>query len=142
MLNLNTHRKTVLVTGAGGSIGSELCRQILRLEPKVLLLVEVSEFSLYQIHQELLQALKGGSEDTHDDQATLADLTGQPHQPKTRSVEIVPLLASVGDEVRMHEIMDTWQPDTVYHAAAYKHVPLVEHNPAEGIRNNVWGTWV
>jgi FlaA1/EpsC-like NDP-sugar epimerase len=57
-------------------------------------------------------------------------------------IEIVPLLASVCDEVRMHEIMDTWKPHTVYHAAAYKHVPLVEHNPAEGVRNNVWGTRV
>jgi FlaA1/EpsC-like NDP-sugar epimerase len=57
-------------------------------------------------------------------------------------IEIVPLLASVCDEVRMHEIMDTWKPHTVYHAAAYKHVPLVEHNPAEGLRNNVWGTRV
>jgi FlaA1/EpsC-like NDP-sugar epimerase len=142
LLNLNTHRKTVLVTGAGGSIGSELCRQILRLEPKVLLLVEVSEFSLYQIHQELLKALRATSEDTEDDPATLAESREQSPEQKTVAVEIVPLLASVGDEVRMHEIMDTWQPDTVYHAAAYKHVPLVEHNPAEGIRNNVWGTWV
>jgi FlaA1/EpsC-like NDP-sugar epimerase len=142
LLNLNTHRKTVLVTGAGGSIGSELCRQILRLEPKVLLLVEVSEFSLYQIHQELLQALKGSTEVTEEDPAIFVESKDQKPQQKAISVEIVPLLASVGDEVRMHEIMDTWQPDTVYHAAAYKHVPLVEHNPAEGIRNNVWGTWV
>lgn len=115
LLNLNTHNKTVLVTGAGGSIGSELCRQILKTAPKQLLLVEMSEFALYQIHQEL------------------GDVDG---------VEIVPLLASVCDEVRMHEIMDTWKPHTVYHAAAYKHVPLVEHNPAEGVRNNVWGTRV
>ncbi|WP_297727395.1 nucleoside-diphosphate sugar epimerase/dehydratase [Limnohabitans sp. Rim8] len=121
LLNLNTHNKTVLVTGAGGSIGSELCRQIIKTNPKQLLLVEMSEFALYQIHQEL--------------QAFLAT-------EEITSLEVVPLLASVCDEVRMHEIMDTWKPHTVYHAAAYKHVPLVEHNPAEGVRNNVWGTRV
>ena len=121
LLNLNTHHKTVLVTGAGGSIGSELCHQILKTQPKQLLLVDMSEFALYLIHQKL--------------QALEADGDGP-------DVEIVPLLASVCDEVRMHEIMDTWKPHTVYHAAAYKHVPLVEHNPAEGVRNNVWGTWV
>ena len=121
LLNLNTHHKTVLVTGAGGSIGSELCRQILKTHPKQLLLVDMSEFALYLIHQKL--------------QALVADDDGA-------DVEIVPLLGSVCDEVRMHEIMDTWKPHTVYHAAAYKHVPLVEHNPAEGVRNNVWGTWV
>ena len=118
LLNRNTLNKIVLVTGAGGSIGSELCRQILKAQPKQLLLVEMSEFALYQIHQEL--------------QASLQECP----------VEIVPLLASVCDEVRMHEIMHTWKPNTVYHAAAYKHVPLVEHNPAEGVRNNVWGTKV
>ncbi len=116
LLNLNTLGKRVVVTGAGGSIGSELCRQIVRTSPKQLLLVDMSEFALYQIHQELLAVADG--------------------------VELVPLLASVCDEVRMHEIMDTWKPHTVYHAAAYKHVPMVEHNPAEGVRNNVWGTWV
>ncbi len=120
LLNLNTFGKTVLVTGAGGSIGSELCRQILKTQPKQMLLVEMSEFALYQIHQDLQAILAG-------------------EQPE---VEIVPLLASVCDEVRMHEIMDTWKPHTIYHAAAYKHVPLVEHNPAEGVRNNVWGTRV
>jgi FlaA1/EpsC-like NDP-sugar epimerase len=114
LLNRNTHQRTVLVTGAGGSIGSELCRQILATNPRQLLLVEMSEFALYQIHQEL--------------------------QELATRVELVSLLASVCDEVRMHEIMDTWKPHTVYHAAAYKHVPLVEHNPAEGVRNNVWGT--
>jgi FlaA1/EpsC-like NDP-sugar epimerase len=118
LLNLNTQGKTVLVTGSGGSIGSELCRQILRTRPKQLLLVDMSEFALYQIHQEL-QA-----------------------DPSSAQVELLPLLASVCDEVRMHEIMNTWKPHTVYHAAAYKHVPLVEHNPAEGVRNNVWGTRV
>jgi FlaA1/EpsC-like NDP-sugar epimerase len=121
LLNLNTHNKTVLVTGAGGSIGSELCRQILKTQPKQLLLVDMSEFALYLIHQKL--------------QTLVAEDDGP-------DIEIVPLLASVCDEVRMHEIMDTWKPHTVYHAAAYKHVPLVEHNPAEGVRNNVWGTWV
>jgi FlaA1/EpsC-like NDP-sugar epimerase len=137
LLNLNTHQKTVLVTGAGGSIGSELCRQIIKTNPKQLLLVEMSEFALYQIQQEL--------------QATLVDERqnvvqgNEPEQPVVScepKMEIVPLLASVCDEVRMQEIMDTWKPHTVYHAAAYKHVPLVEHNPAEGVRNNVWGTRV
>jgi FlaA1/EpsC-like NDP-sugar epimerase len=134
LLNLNTHGKTVLVTGAGGSIGSELCRQIIKTNPKQLLLVEMSEFALYQIHQELQAAVAG---DCTPDQAR-GDSVGV----QGDGVEIVPLLASVCDEVRMHEIMDTWKPQTVYHAAAYKHVPLVEHNPAEGVRNNVWGTRV
>jgi FlaA1/EpsC-like NDP-sugar epimerase len=123
LINRNSFNKTVLVTGAGGSIGSELCRQILKNSPKQLLLVEMSEVALYQVHQELLaQAATESAEQ--------------------QTIEIVPLLASVCDEVRMHEIMDTWQPHTLYHAAAYKHVPLVEHNPAEGLRNNVWGTLV
>ncbi len=124
LLNRNTHNKTVLVTGAGGSIGSELCRQILKTKPKKLLLVEMSEFALYQVHQELQTILAFGLADKDDGSL------------------IIPLLASVCDEVRMHEIMDTWKPNTVYHAAAYKHVPLVEHNPSEGVRNNVWGTRV
>ena len=134
LLNLNTHNKTVLVTGAGGSIGSELCRQIIKTNPKQLLLVEMSEFALYQIHQELQAAMAG---DWTPDQ-----VRGDGVGAQGDGVEIVPLLASVCDEVRMHEIMDTWKPHTVYHAAAYKHVPLVEHNPAEGVRNNVWGTRV
>jgi len=116
LLSRNIADKVVLVTGAGGSIGSELCRQILAVGPKTLLLIEQSEFSLYAIHQELDEKLA--------DRVTI----------------LVPLLASVQDSERMHEIMATWRPDTVYHAAAYKHVPLVEHNPAEGIKNNVLGT--
>lgn len=108
--------KVVLVTGAGGSIGSELCRQILAVGPAKLLLIEQSEFALYQIHQELEEKLA------------------------QREIVLVPLLASVRDEERMHEIMSAWHPETVYHAAAYKHVPIVEHNPAEGIKNNVLGT--
>ena len=115
LLGKNIRGKVVLVTGAGGSIGSELCRQIVRLEPAQLLLVEQSEFALYALHQELL---------SHSIDESL----------------LVPLLASVRDADRMTRIMSTWRPQTVYHAAAYKHVPLVEHNPAEGIRNNVFGT--
>jgi len=116
LLSKNITGKVVLVTGAGGSIGSELCRQIVKAKPSALLLVEHSEFSLYEIHRELI--------------AKLADA----------SIKAVPLLASVCDENRMRDIMATWQPNTVYHAAAYKHVPLVEHNPVEGVKNNVFGT--
>jgi FlaA1/EpsC-like NDP-sugar epimerase len=115
LLERNIRDKAVLVTGAGGSIGSELCRQILAIGPHVLLLVEQSEFALYQIHQEL--------------QMIVPDCT-----------KLVPLLGSVCDAQRMRSIMMAWRPNTIYHAAAYKHVPLVEHNPAEGIRNNVFGT--
>lgn len=116
LLAKNIVGKVVLVTGAGGSIGSELCRQILAVGPAKLLLIELSEFALYTIHQELEEKLAG------------------------REAILVPLLASVQDDGRMREVMATWHPDTVYHAAAYKHVPLVEHNSAEGIKNNVLGT--
>jgi len=125
LLNRSTHNKTVLVTGAGGSIGAELCRKLIKTKPKRLLMVEMSEFALYRIHQEILSLLG------------LYELG-----PAEDILEVVPLLASVCDETRMHEIMETWRPQTVYHSAAYKHVPLVEHNPAEGVRNNVWGTKV
>lgn len=118
LLQQNVHAQTVLVTGAGGSIGSELCRQIVELAPAALLLVDSSEYALYAIHHELMRTTAG------------------------KNIRIVPLLASVRDEVRMREIIGAWTPGTVYHAAAYKHVPLVEHNPAEGVRNNVFGTWV
>lgn len=120
LLSKNIVGKVVLVTGAGGSIGSELCRQILAVNPAKLLLIEQSEFALYAIHQELEEKLAG------------LDGATQP--------VLVPLLASVQDDDRMREILSTWHPDTVYHAAAYKHVPLVEHNPAAGIKNNVLGT--
>jgi FlaA1/EpsC-like NDP-sugar epimerase/VanZ family protein len=121
LFNKNILGKVVMVTGAGGSIGSELCRQIVQSMPDTLLLVERSEFALYSIHHELLQQL--------------AHREG--YKPR-----VVPLLATVFDERRMREIMRTWRPSTVYHAAAYKHVPMVEHNVAEGLRNNVIGTWV
>jgi FlaA1/EpsC-like NDP-sugar epimerase len=116
LLAKNIHGQVVLVTGAGGSIGSELCRQIITVHPSKLLLIEQNEFALYMIHQELEKALDN------------------------QHIEIVPLLASVQDHQRMEEIMGTWHPHTIYHAAAYKHVPLVEHNPVEGIKNNVFGT--
>jgi FlaA1/EpsC-like NDP-sugar epimerase len=119
LLAKNIADKIVLVTGAGGSIGSELCRQILQLRPKALLLVEHSEFNLYTVHQQLESA------------ANNADIEG---------VGIVPLLASVQDDKRIASILSHWKPHTIYHAAAYKHVPLVEHNPAEGVRNNILGT--
>jgi FlaA1/EpsC-like NDP-sugar epimerase len=110
--------KVVLVTGAAGSIGSELCRQILQEQPARLVLVEHSEFGLYSIHQELQQgAQRAGT-----------------------ATELVPLLANVRDYTRMLDICQAYRPHTIYHAAAYKHVPLVEHNPAEGIANNVLGT--
>lgn len=132
LLNQNTYQKSVLVTGAGGSIGSELCRQILKSQPRQLLLVEVSEFALYQIHQELQKSLLHYQLNNKQIEVDLVDV----------NVEIIPLLASVCDEQRMQQIMNAWRPNTVYHAAAYKHVPLVEHNPTEGLKNNVWGTKV
>jgi FlaA1/EpsC-like NDP-sugar epimerase len=118
----NIKGQVVLVTGAGGSIGSELCRQIMNAQPKKLLLVEISEFALYTIHQELILI---------QSQLHLED-----------HLQLLPLLASVRDEARMNEIMATWRPNTLYHAAAFKHVPMVEHNPAEGVKNNVFGTWI
>lgn len=119
MLAKNITGKVVMVTGAGGSIGSELCRQIAKAGPTVLLLVELTEFALYAIEQELQSLVVDG-----------------PYC----GVRLVPLLANVRDKSRMGEILHTWKPHTVYHAAAYKHVPLVEHNPAEGVKNNVLGT--
>ena len=129
LLNKNTIGQTVMVTGAGGSIGSELCMQIYKIRPKILLLVDMSEFALYQIHQELENTRQ--AESNHTDYFVTQD-----------SLRIIPLLASVCDETRINAIMSTWRPDTVYHAAAYKHVPLVEHNPGEGVFNNLWGTKV
>jgi FlaA1/EpsC-like NDP-sugar epimerase len=109
--------KTVLVTGAGGSIGSELCRQIITQKPTRLVLVDHSEYNLYAIDQELAALCCA------DD-----------------AIELVAILASVTDRLRIEELLQSYLPDTVYHAAAYKHVPLVEANPSEGVRNNVFGT--
>jgi len=107
------------VTGAGGSIGSELCRQIVREGPLQLLLVDHSEYALYTIHHELQSLAQQGE-----------------HQ-----CDLVPLLASVTDAKRMEDIFQQHQPASVYHAAAYKHVPMVEANAGEGILNNVFGTF-
>ena len=109
---------SVLVTGAGGSIGSELCRQILALRPTTLLLFEHSEFNLYSILSELEQRIARES----------------------LSIRLLPILGSVRNQDKLLDVMKSWKVDTVYHAAAYKHVPMVEHNIAEGVLNNVIGT--
>ncbi|MDB0001645.1 polysaccharide biosynthesis protein, partial [Oceanospirillaceae bacterium] len=128
MLQEQVTNKIVMVTGAGGSIGSELCRQILQRKPKVLLLFELSEFSLYTLNNELLDILNYFVQDKHNID-TLALVT-----------TIVPLLGSVSDENRVSDIIKTWKPNIIYHAAAVKHVPVVEHNIAECVKNNVLGT--
>ncbi len=111
-------KQSVLVTGAGGSIGSELCRQILSLHPTTLILFEHGEFNLYSIVSELEQRVLR----------------------EALSVRLLPILGSVRDKEKLLDVMKTWHVDTVYHAAAYKHVPMVEHNIAEGVLNNVIGT--
>ena len=119
LLQKNIFDKTVMVTGAGGSIGSELCRQIILNHPKTLILFELSEFSLYSIHQELLEVVKRNN----------------------LSIKIHPILGNVQDIECLDRVLDHFNVDTIYHAAAYKHVPLVEYNIIEGIRNNIFGTY-
>ena len=114
-LNLYFEGKTILVTGAGGSIGSEICRQIARFSPKRLLLLGHGENSIYLIHRELQE--KYG-----------------------KSIELIPVIADVQDRERIFDIMATYQPNVVYHAAAHKHVPLMEYNPHEAVKNNIFGT--
>ena len=116
LMKKNIKLKTVLITGAGGSIGSQICREVIRIGPKKLLLLDSNEYALYSILNEI-SLLKNKNK-----------------------VEIIPLLCSVQDKEKLNEILNNWYPDTVYHAAAYKHVPLVEHNLAEGVKNNVFGT--
>ena len=111
--------KTVMVTGAGGSIGSELCRQIIREEPKAIVLFELNEYNLYAIEQELVNFTCNSNNET----------------------KVIAALGSVQRQNRIEKIMRNFNVETVYHAAAYKHVPMVEHNIVEGIRNNVFGTW-
>jgi FlaA1/EpsC-like NDP-sugar epimerase len=114
----NIKNQVVMVTGAGGSIGSELTRQILFLKPKTLILLEQSEFSLYALDAELRARIKDEGLDT----------------------QLITLLGNVRQYDWLKKICSTWQINTVYHAAAYKHVPIVEHNITEGVLNNVWGT--
>lgn len=118
LLSICVAGKSVMVTGAGGSIGSELCRQIIALEPTKLILLDISEFALYTIEQELREL------------SANSDL----------NIELVAFVGSVLDTEKCTRILTGFGVDTVYHAAAYKHVPLVEHNPIEGIRNNAYGT--
>ena len=114
-LNLYFEGKTIPVTGAGGSIGSEICRQIARFSPKRLLLLGHGENSIYLIHRELQE--KYG-----------------------KSIELIPVIADVQDRERIFDIMATYRPSVVYHAAAHKHVPLMEYNPHEAVKNNIFGT--
>ncbi len=116
LLNRNINSKNILVTGAGGSIGSELCRQIIKLNPKKLLLLELNEFALYNIYEELNNIMP--------------------------NLKVIPLLLNVQNSSRVEEVFKTFKVDTVYHAAAYKHVPLVEENICESVKNNVFGTFL
>ncbi len=118
LIRANIQNQVVMVTGAGGSIGSELCRQIVQNGPKTLILFEISEYALYAIDREL------------------NDFVAE----NQLSVEIVPLLGSVQRINRLENVMSAFGVETVYHAAAYKHVPLVENNIVEGVRNNIFGT--
>lgn len=110
--------QVVLVTGAGGSIGAELCRQIISVEPAALILFDHAEYNLYAIHSELEARI----------------------EREALSIKLVPILGSIGSSSRLLDVMRCWRVNTLYHAAAYKHVPIVEHNIAEGVLNNVLGT--
>ena len=116
LLSKNIYSKVVLVTGAGGSIGSEICRQIVKLKPKKLFLIELNEYALYKINEELKNQIP--------------------------NLKIIPLLINVQNSSRLNIIFKTFRVDTVYHAAAYKHLPLVEENICEGVKNNVFGTFL
>ncbi len=122
LLSANISGKVVMVTGAGGSIGSELCRQIIQLQPTALVLYEMCEFGLYAIENELNFTLK------------------QVNQSLIQPIELITLLGSVTDAVRVEKVCKTFKVQTIYHAAAYKHVPMVEKNPGQGIWNNIFGT--
>ncbi|MDO4641783.1 MAG: nucleoside-diphosphate sugar epimerase/dehydratase [Neisseria sp.] len=118
LMSADITNKVVMVTGAGGSIGSELCRQIIRNKPAKLILFELSEFSLYSIDKELREYKEANKID----------------------IEVLPLLGSVQHRKRLYNVMTAFGVQTIYHAAAYKHVPMVEFNTLEGVRNNIYGT--
>ncbi len=115
MISKELTHKTILVTGAGGSIGSEICRQVCKFEPEKIILLGHGENSIYLINQELIKLYKD-------------------------KIEIIPVIADVQDDQRIQEIVDKYQPYAIYHAAAHKHVPLMEYNPTEAFKNNVLGT--
>jgi FlaA1/EpsC-like NDP-sugar epimerase len=115
LLSRNIKNKAVLVTGAGGSIGSELCRQIIKIKPKILILYEQSEYALYKIDKELRNNM-------------------------SPSIDVLPMLGSINNKKRLIKIFKLYEVNTIYHAAAYKHVPIVEFNNAEGVNNNIFGT--
>mgnify|MGYP001292589942 CR=1 FL=1 len=116
----NIFNKVVLITGAGGSIGSELCRQIIKLKPKSLLLFENNEFALHKVNSDLNEIKK--------------------KNVKLKNINIVSLLGSINDRTLIDKTISTLNPDTIYHSAAYKHVSLVEQNIIQGIKNNIFGT--
>jgi len=117
LMSIKITSKVVMVTGAGGSIGSELCRQIILLKPKIIILFEINEFSLYKIERELNEYELG-------------------------EIEVYPILGSILNKKRVINICNTYNVETIYHSAAYKHVPLVEHNISEGVLNNIMGTLI
>lgn len=118
LLNKNIKNKVVMVTGAGGSIGSELCRQIIALKPKALILFEVSEFALYSIDKELSHLIAS----------------------QNLECSVKPILGTIQDKIRLQKTLGQFKVETIYHAAAYKHVPMVEHNMTDGVKNNIFGT--
>jgi FlaA1/EpsC-like NDP-sugar epimerase len=119
LLSRNVRNQIVLITGAGGSIGSELCRQIIKLGPKQIILLDHAEYNLYKISEELASITK---------------------KYNFYNLGVVPLLASVSDEEQITSLIEQYQPDTVFHAAAYKHVSLVENNTSAAVKNNILGT--
>ncbi len=121
LLSKNITGKNILVTGAGGSIGSELCRQIIKNKPQCLILYELSEYALYAIHQELT--------------------IQQTNNPAYENIKIVAMIGNVTNEDKLLKVFEEYRVNTVYHAAAYKHVPIVESNPFEGVINNSKGTY-
>jgi len=137
LLEKNIRDKVVLVTGAGGSIGSELCRQIIKFSPKSLILLDTNEYSLFLIYEELKKSF---TEIENNLMTSVDEYQTFTYSHSRLSVKLVPYLTSVCDGNRLLKIFNENNPETVFHAAAYKHVPLVEFNFIEGIKNNVFGT--